>query len=69
MHSTGKERPNRVCATSTPRVRISSASASTNAAGAWPLLISSIITLLPVHEPRPLGIASTRPAMHWPLSG
>src|SRR3546814_3109296 len=61
-HTTGKERWKITCATSTPRVRISSASASTRAAGAWPLLISSISTLLPVQEPRPLGIASTRPA-------
>ncbi|MNP13698.1 hypothetical protein D3C76_1059910 [compost metagenome] len=69
MQSTGRDRWKMVCATSTPRVRISSGSASTNAAGAWPLLINSINTLLPVHEPRPLGMASTRPARCSPLRG
>jgi hypothetical protein len=31
--------------------------------------MTSIITLLPVHEPRPLGSARTWPVMIFPLSG
>ncbi|MNE68296.1 hypothetical protein D3C80_1639490 [compost metagenome] len=56
-------------ATNTPNVKISSGSANSNPAGACPLSMSSSMTLLPVHEPRPLGMAKILSVMISPLSG
>ena len=44
-----------------PRVRIASGCSKTMAAGAIPFTISSRMPQLPAHEPRPLGITTTRP--------
>ena len=67
--TTGRARPNTSSATIAPSASISSVCSSTRAEGPLPLSMTSISTLLPVQEPRPLGMASTLPVMICPLNG
>ena len=67
--TTGMAFPNISSATITPRVRMSSLRSKISAAGALPFSRSSRMTVLPVHEPRPPGIARMASWRCCPLNG